>query len=159
MKVLFLDIDGVLNSSSWINSNKGRKHGEFNKINPWCVENLNKIIDAIPDLKIVLSSSWRILYSLEEVQAILKINGFKSVLYDKTSNGVLSEDELCIESGRGTEIKLWLTEHPECKQFAIVDDEISDMKDLLPYIVQTNFFEAGLEPYHAEELIKKLMEN
>ena len=60
-------------------------------------------------------------------------------------------------SGRGAEIKLWLMEHPECEKFAIVDDEISDMKDLMAYIVKTDFFEAGLEPCHAEELIKKLI--
>ncbi len=53
MKIIFLDIDGVLNVINQERDNYGHLfHDEF-------VENLNMIIQAVPEAKIVISSTWR----------------------------------------------------------------------------------------------------
>jgi len=52
MKVIFLDIDGVLNGHEFC------EHAKSCGINPECVCELNRII-AATDAKIVLSSAWR----------------------------------------------------------------------------------------------------
>jgi hypothetical protein len=61
MKVIFLDIDGVLNDHSTWPSGCGR-------IQPTPVDRLNTILVAVPDAKIVLISAWR--YSFRDVVAI-----------------------------------------------------------------------------------------
>lgn len=51
MKILFLDIDGVLNGHQ-------KDEQGYCRIVPYCVNYLNRVIDAT-DCKIVLSSAWR----------------------------------------------------------------------------------------------------
>ena len=68
MKVIFLDIDGVLNS---VNTFK-KRYEEHQKINKWTLEidlkmleNLKEIVEKT-DAKIVLSSSWRVFFRKED---------------------------------------------------------------------------------------------
>lgn len=62
-KLLFLDIDGVLNSTE---SDFGRKK---HVIEEDLLQRLEKILDAVSDCAIVLSSSWRV---KEELRELLK---------------------------------------------------------------------------------------
>ena len=57
MKIIFLDIDGVLNSIGWVERTKGTAY-EDKEIDPSKVRLLKQIIDKT-DAKIVLSSTWR----------------------------------------------------------------------------------------------------
>ncbi len=52
MKVLFLDIDGVVNSTESLKRNR-------RPIDPRLASIVRGVALAVPDLKIVLSSSWR----------------------------------------------------------------------------------------------------
>ena len=54
MRVLFLDIDEVVNCKT----TRGRRHGRMT-IEPQLAEIVRWIAAAVPDLKVVLSSSWR----------------------------------------------------------------------------------------------------
>lgn len=60
-RLLFLDIDGVLNAHE-------RHANGYSPIRPDLVANLNLILDAVPDLQIVLSSAWR--YTMREVCSV-----------------------------------------------------------------------------------------
>jgi hypothetical protein len=51
-KILFLDIDGVLNSFK-------NEVEHTCKIDKKLVENLNTILKSVPDLRIIISSSWK----------------------------------------------------------------------------------------------------
>ena len=51
MKLIFLDVDGVLNSAEWLETNQG-------EIDPAKVRLLKQMIDAT-GAKVVLSSTWR----------------------------------------------------------------------------------------------------
>lgn len=120
-KILFLDVDGVLNS--W-------KTGGRYALKRACLRRLEKIVRDT-DCKIVLSSTWRRdEYALKRLKRVLKYRGI--VLYSTTSY---------IPSGpRGLEIQAWLVQNPNPNgyKFAIVDDD-SDMLDhQLPHFFQTD---------------------
>lgn len=104
MKVLFLDIDGVVNCATTIE----RFRGCFG-IDPSMASRVKNIIEAT-GCSVVLSSSWR--YDdpfRDEVQERV------CDLLDVTpkNNGLTS---------RGTEVKSWLEGHPEVTRYAILDD-------------------------------------
>jgi hypothetical protein len=100
MKILFLDIDGVLNSDVYMASdeyfNACKEAGIQNHrsyevvtkahhlhIDPAGVKILNDLI-AKSGVKVVLSSTWRIRYSLEEMNEMLKSRGATFEVTDKT---------------------------------------------------------------------------
>lgn len=136
MKVIMLDIDGVLNCKS---SNWKRKWPL-----DWFKAILVNHIRIQTGAKIVLSSSWR--SSPEGVKRIKKKIGVK--IYDKTPN-------LTETYNRGNEIQAWLDQHPEVTKYAILDDD----KDFLPEQMNSFFqttFEEGLTEELAAKIIKYL---
>lgn len=54
--LVFLDVDGVLNTS---NQSESRQ-----KLNPGCLSELKTIMDSVPGAKIVLSSAWRLVATM-----------------------------------------------------------------------------------------------
>ena len=78
MIVLFLDIDGVLNSNQWYYKRKElglSLEGDKSEFDPDTVEILNGLISDT-NAKVVLSSTWRNNYdTLEEIQTFLKDMG------------------------------------------------------------------------------------
>lgn len=63
MKVIFLDIDGVLNSNDWYVKTRGVGGYNGGDIDPECIELINDLIDAT-GAKIIMSSSWRSDYEI-----------------------------------------------------------------------------------------------
>ena len=106
MKVVFLDIDGVLNNISLL------YHYGFDYIDRDMVVLFANIIKRT-GAKIVLSSTWRLDdTSREIVSRILADYGLD--VFDKTPK---------IEgSPRSEEISSWLDEHPDVLRYAILDD-------------------------------------
>ena len=147
MKVLFLDIDGVLNSDNWfgyrlyciknnmydrvlnfIDTNDENTEHKLTMIDDRAVANLNRIVEET-GCKIVLSSSWRSSRESENVftQYILKLKGFKYELYSVTPR--LWHKEFGTQ--RGEEIQLWInkeSENNEIESYVILDDD----SDMLP---------------------------
>ena len=146
MKVLFLDIDGVLNSENWfgyrlyciknnmfnevinfVNTNDERIKYKLSMIDDRAIANLNRIIEET-DCKVLLSSSWRSCVEVENAltKYLLKLKGFKYELYDVTPR--LWFNDFSIR--RGEEIQLWMdkeSEKNEIESFVILDDNDSDM--------------------------------
>src|SRR5574337_1246935 len=96
MKVIFLDFDGVLNSAASFlmedrkRRGKGRRHREsFEPVNQTlchvCTSNFKYVLDKVPDVKIVISSTWRECYDMDWLKAKLESYGIdpKRVI-DKT---------------------------------------------------------------------------
>ena len=147
MKVLFLDIDGVLNSDNWfgyrlyciknnmynrvlnfIDTNDENTEHTLTMIDDRAIANLNRIIEET-GCKVVLSSSWRSSMESENVftQYILKLKGFKYELYDVTP--ILWHKEFGTQ--RGEEIQSWMnkeSENNEIESYVILDDD----SDMLP---------------------------
>lgn len=124
--VLFVDIDGVL-----ITRQSMRRFKSARVFDPNCVRNFNFIIKNInPD--IVVSSTWRIKRDIPELIALFRKFGAEGNIIGKTPH--ISYDR----GQRGLEIHRWLTEAKYSGDFVVIDDEVSDMGDLLPKVVQTN---------------------
>lgn len=151
MKIIFLDIDGVLNNQDITNFHKGKVGDEAYDVfdrddlfDPKCVNNLNSIIEAT-GAKIVISSSWRVLFDINELRDILANQKVNGEIIDHTNR---------FGCERGHEIQEWLDRHPDVSSFVMLDDG-TDMAHLIDRLVNTDF-EKGLEEKHIEEAIKML---
>ena len=147
MKVLFLDIDGVLNSENWFayriycvknnmvnilmnfvdTDDRNIKH-KLTMLDDRAIANLNRIVEET-GCKVVISSSWRSSIESENIftQNLLKLKGFKYEFYDVTPRLWFSDFSI----RRGEEIKFWLdkeSEKHEIESFVILDDD----SDMLP---------------------------
>lgn len=143
MKVIFLDVDGVLNNSNWAIQmyDEGVHVYAENLLDERAVRLLQKLIDAT-DAKIVVSSSWRRdKYAMQCLSDQLK----PMEVYDVTP---------LKSSIRGDEITAWLKKHKDVEAYVILDDD-SDMGDHMDHLIQTTF-QRGLQPEHIEEAIKWL---
>jgi hypothetical protein len=112
MKVIFLDFDGVLVTA----------HDRYKAGSPFCVFNLNRITDAT-GAKLVVSSSWRILFEMDELVRFLREWGVTGEVIGKTP--VIHDVE------RGIEIQKWLKMNRSLNvtDIIILDDD-SDMAHL-----------------------------
>lgn len=145
MKVLFLDFDGVLNIYP-----APSRNGSFHK--PSCI-NLEMLLNRVPELKIVVSSSWRT-YGLEAVRDVLKGNGIDPRRIIDITGHEKSPDS---RDHRGFQVEEWLKRHPKIKHFAIVDDN-DDFMPLRDHLVQTNKM-IGLTQANVERLLEILNKN
>lgn len=126
-KVLFLDIDGVLNSerSAWALGGFPHDFSEpdMRKFDHVAIGLVRKLCEET-DASIVLSSSWRIIHSVHECA-----NGLDLPIFDKTPNS---------NGNRGSQIREWLKAHPEVLTYAIVDDDSDMLPEQKPFFVRTN---------------------
>jgi hypothetical protein len=139
MKVIFLDIDGVLNSHRSAVAYGGLPHhaadhrGRFDEI----AVRLVRGIAARAGAQVVLSSSWRADPEWREIGNALGIP-----LLDRTPQML---------GPRGKEIAAWLEAHPKVECYAILDDDPDMLPEQLPYFVQTSYND-GLTWACAEKL-------
>ena len=144
MKILFLDFDGVINPISFHHSSSG-----FSKA---ACANVQSILVKDPNVRIVVSSAWR-RNGLEVVRKILQENGI-----DHTKVIDLTEESGGFDPGnRDQQIKNWLKNHPEIKDFAILDDS-AILKDFESHYVKTNGY-VGLTHQDAERALEILNAN
>ena len=128
MKVIFLDIDGVLATNKEFAMNRTKfqtKYPEAKEIhipypfNPGCVEVFNEILEETGAI-IVLSSDWRLHWDLEELDKIFKFNKvIKSpeFITHKLKRKMSSD----LEDDRSYQIDMWvLTNKPT--QWVAIDD-------------------------------------
>lgn len=141
MKIIFLDIDGVLLNIS----SRG--------IEPcaYCVKNLNDIV-KITGAKIVVSSTWR-KGGLEQIRFVLaqwgvtgEVIGITPVLSRVTERSGFTRGAC-----RGDEIARWLEQNGPVDSFVILDDD-GDMGELRSRLVTTSFY-TGLTRLHAAQAI------
>ena len=149
MKIIFLDIDGVLNNK-WFFEKREPDAPEFGE-HDIDIENiyyLNRLVKETGAL-LVISSSWRNGYPLTDIQRFLEKNGFK---YPERVIGTTMSDTKLV---RGGEIKKWL-DLTGVEKFVILDDD-SDMGEVIDNLVQTQY-EDGLtsvEMFKAIEILGK----
>ena len=149
MNIIFLDIDGVLNSHRKLKEVYDRTHRPHSGYNyPFdeiCLSNLKLLVETT-DSKIVITSTWRkdnegrdtLIKALKEYQLDHHIIGYTPILH----------------TSRGKEIKEYLSTLEEQPNFIILDDD-TDMEDLKDYLIKTNI-QVGLTSDNTEEAIMKL---
>ena len=149
MKVIFLDIDGVLNYTDWYVSdrNPGNINGQEGEIDPMCVERVVRICQET-GAKIVISSDWRVSWPGAKIR--LENAGFpRGLIIDKTPDCITrmlsfrdymldDDDDTVYNNSRGYEVDLWLKEHPECTNYTIIDDRRDFTDEQEPHQVKVD---------------------
>ena len=140
MKIIFLDIDGVLNHQLWFENwlnykkeNNITERDERRWFDPRCIDLLNSITDET-DAKIVVSSSWRRGKSIKDLQNLLKSVGVTGDVISKTPRLTFEGlEDYTYSVPRGCEIKAWLETNKDILsvkmskvKYVILDDD-SDM--------------------------------
>ena len=146
-KIIFLDVDGVLNSeefSRWLWDNHEKKYRGYEMLDQRAILCLQDIV-FITGAEIVLSSSWRI-SSLRTKQLKEQLLPYGLEIVDRTISDAHGE--------RGDEIKEWLSRNPDVSHYVILDDD-NDMSDIKDHLIQTTFHK-GLLPEHAVKAIEML---
>ncbi len=148
MRVIFLDVDGVLNYHEQLVRDQ-----RPDSIDQRCVKRLRRLVDSAEDVRLVLSSTWR--RDPRDGRFSTKLRASLA----EEGLDLFSQTVVCFGGGRGREIKLWLEEfHGQVDGFLILDDDTFDMgDDLKPYIVKTSFAvkggDGGLQEEHMEKAI------
>lgn len=146
VKVIFLDIDGVLNSSRSCYAFGGFPHdfgtAAMARFDHVAIALIRKACE-LTDASIVLSSTWRLLHSVHECA-----NGLDLPIFDKTPGG---------GGFRGAQIQEWLDAHPEVEKWVIVDDDSDMLDSQKPQFVQTDF-QNGLSYDNYQQIVHLLGE-
>jgi hypothetical protein len=145
MKVIFLDLDGVLNSDAYWNDRE-RELGDGDWLQWWsdsfdpaAVEVLNKLTDETL-AKIVFISNRRTWLALDDIKTVFKKVGIKGELLGITP--------YLRSNFREDEIKEWLKKN-NCESYVILDD-VGDFPNLMHRWVE-------VDPAHGltEDYLKK----
>lgn len=151
MKVIFLDIDGVLNCNK-----SNSRCGGFIGIDDIKVKLLAEIIKQT-NAKIILASSWKLDWERfdKDIQSETgnyldrKLKRQRLYIADKTTH---------YGSERGKEVSEFLQKH-QAEKWIVLDDEIFEdyeKFDILPHLVKTDFYNGGLQEHHAKIAINLL---
>jgi len=152
MKVLFLDIDGVLNSTASSLAKTGEKwhaaartaetqaellamiggefgYGQtftFQTIDPTAVELINRLFEKEPELRLVLSSSHRSFFSNDETGIVYRSAEHLRALglYLKTLGlcAALHDITPRLYEKRGVEVNAWLENSAGIETYVVIDD-------------------------------------
>lgn len=151
MKIIFLDIDGVLNSDEYFDKIKNLKINTIeNQVDVEKIKLLKQAVDAT-GAKIVLSSSWRYTRNANNLRALL------------LNYGIFADTTPFLNNERGKEIKKFLTEHKDVEDYVILDDEIFPSYDdvLLKKLIKISNksgmgFGEGLKLNDVKQIIERL---
>lgn len=151
-KIIFLDIDGVLNSHAWYSRRKKlspdstRDEFKKNEFDPYSVKLLRELI-ADTGAEVVLSSVWRLHeYSQSDVKK------YATDFIDVTPD--------CDSRIRGAEIMMWIRANVPryyedgVLQYAIIDDD----SDMLLW-QKDSFFRTDIESGLTDEICDKIREH
>ena len=147
-KLLFLDVDGVLNSTEWAGHRPHRsllppaqadQAFDEQRLDPSCVGRLREVVTAI-DASIVISSTWRRRMSVPELIKLLALYGYNNAPIIGATPEVRDSDSSVT---RGTEVAAWLEANAAgSTRYVCLDDDA----DYLPGqpLVQTDL-DLGLQ--------------
>ena len=138
-RYLFLDIDGVLNTMRYSNYLIDHDEGDTDEdgalFDPEAVENLAEIINNIPDVKIIISSTWRFkgwnwMNRLWEKRQLpgkiynftpgLEFTRFVDIIHQKYSESVYPYGTRGLEVGEW--LRLYAPQNSIQYKYAILDD-------------------------------------
>lgn len=151
--LIFLDIDGVLNSNDWFKRLVGKKlipkqqklrqkdfktdrffpRGQSQYLDPDAIKRASDLITAVPGASWVVSSTWRHGTDDEfsDLITYLKHYGLKGEIIGRTKSRP--------PASRGSQIQNYLDDHQLIeKQILILDDD-SDMLHLTPRHIKTDY--------------------
>lgn len=140
MKILFLDIDGVLNSYRTVKLFGGYPY-DFTPAHKrrfdWQAVQLISNLCRETQTHIVLSSTWR--------------KHFTHAVVGRELGLPIVDATPILNTSRGVEINKWLVDHGPFDKYAIVDDDSDMLPEQMPRFVQTSMA-WGLRQQEADQL-------
>lgn len=150
MKVIFLDFDGVVVCLPQERelTFEGRSVHSLNKA---AVGRLNALVRST-GADVVISSSWRLHQPIDFLTAYLGRAGFKGKVIGVTPH--IAEGDM----ERGFEIERWLCDHPEVKDYVVLDDDadIGPLPEWRWILVQDGWRNGGLLTHHVVKAFEVL---
>lgn len=163
MKIIFLDIDGVLNNDAhWKNIVKNNK--PYTQVSQKLLDKLLLIIEET-GAKLVISSSWRgfqLRETIEDFETCKSKNELKQIT--KYIVGITPHSH---ERIRGNEIKWFIENQDDClyyklvnekldiEDYVIIDDDADMLDEQKPHFFQTKYW-SGLTMWDVKKIIKRL---
>ena len=172
MKIIFLDIDGVLNSEKWYKERFDKKlypnlEGyPLCEFDPLTIEQLNLLTDKT-NAKIVISSTWRMGRTIDELKKLFEEVGIKGEIIGVTPHLTFSDGH---GVDRGNEIKRWIDlncirwwdkmlsqkeKDITLESYVILDDDPDMLLEQKDNFVRTSWRD-GLTALHTRKAIKIL---
>jgi hypothetical protein len=144
MKVLFLDIDGVIVTNHHLsglerNMQPWRDEAGYAHFCPRCLAHVEELV-ARTGASVVLSSTWRFfLEDLDGVRRFFRSRNIAFEIHDVTPLVDYYPGKPSRNADRGREIAAWLEAHPEATRYCILDDDPRILPEQRPYWVRTTF--------------------
>lgn len=155
MKVIFLDIDGVVNCSD----TKERSPSKVIGVEQSKIALVKQIIEAT-GAKLILSSTWRIGWFYEETGSHDRDEQDWHYLRDEFfKQGLWFFDYTPLDKSRhrGTEIQTWLDKwEDEIDSYIVIDDSMYDIWEMHEgHLIETSF-RYGIQDEHVKQAIELL---
>lgn len=129
-KIIFLDIDGVLNGTEFLEQKPTTEDWWLSQLNLKSIVALNLITRA-SKAKIVIISTWRIITTFDTLCSTLKKAGVKGEIIGCTP--------YMRGHTRNEEIKCWLkSSQQKIDSYVIIDDITDDFDDLSDRAIKTD---------------------
>jgi hypothetical protein len=139
IRILFLDLDGVLR----------RKSAPLYELESDLVARFERAVRAIPDLRIVISSSWREAFSLDEIREHFAIGVAQRIV------GVTPSVAMRDEFDRHREVLAWLKRHAgQDVRWLAIDDDPENFPPGAPVLLVDS--EIGFDDAAAAEMVRRL---
>lgn len=172
--IIFLDVDGVLNSHDWWYRRK--EQGEEQRelvglydLDPLACQRLQRVCEDT-GAALVISSTWRLYHDLDDLRDLFRQRGLTAEVIGRTPD--LRHHERAFEEpwnqfGRGLEVQWWLqnylpSDEAMCNaRFVCLDDD-GDFGDLRGKLVQTRMATGFTDleiPYILKHLSEPLMDS
>jgi predicted transcriptional regulator len=154
--IIFLDIDGVFATmasihQAYVNNGNRQQREDDRPFVAKAVENLNRIVRET-GAKVVISSSWRITRTIDDMRRIFANNGIVCDIIDFTLN---ITDERYPKARRGAQIQDWLDDHP-CSGYIIIDDSDDILESQKRWLVHVTGQNGFISEALTSDAIKKL---
>lgn len=163
MNIIFLDIDGVLNTNESFKKEYYRSK-ELNRDRIYPIDEVRLLylleIVKLTDAKIVLTSSNRLNF-IKYDNKLIPLNGIgKDIINSFNRHNLSIYDITPYDNNRikGNEIKMWLENNNNVDNYIIIDDEEVGLELYKDKLIKTNINNEvyGLNVRHIDKAIKKL---
>jgi hypothetical protein len=149
MNIIFLDIDGVLRTESsdkeWsLKLELPIPEKRYRNFSVKSVSNIN-FINSLVRCKIVVTSNWKLYYSLAELKQIFRDQGILLEVIDKTG----------ISTSRGEEILEWLLVNDGVENWVVIDDQVKDLSLIDDYRIVKCDHQIGFDD---DNLVDKVLD-
>lgn len=140
-KIIFLDIDGVLNNKISAAQGVHLQPSKVIKVRDLCIAT---------GALVVITSTWRIRADLKMLKELLWATGFSWEVHR-----IVGVTPNHYKGHRGSEIEMYITQHPEVGKYIIIDDDTDFFDYQKKFFVQTHWA-TGIMDEHVKKAIELL---